>query len=143
VSSVEPPLPCLSFLKLTQIPPPPSILDMLAARALLAQSDTSSVASVIIWSAILLIILILAFAVYSRFKKWMTEVEAPAATGFSFSDLRELHRQGKLSAEEYEAARLRMVASAKRMTGDLPEPLADTRKPPGHAAARPDSDPGP
>jgi hypothetical protein len=115
---------------------------MSAVRALLAQSDTSSVASVIIWSAILLGILILAFAAYSRFKKWMTDVEAPAATGFSFSDLRELHRQGKLSAEEYEAARLRMVASAKRMTGDLPKPLGEGRKSPGPPAAGPDSDTG-
>jgi hypothetical protein len=108
----------------------------------LAQSDTSSIASVIEWSAVLLVILILAFAGYSRFKRWMNQPDAPTAAGFSFSDLRELHRQGKLTNEEFETARIKMVASAKRMTGNLPNPLADNRKPqPG--AAEPGSDPGP
>jgi hypothetical protein len=104
---------------------------------LLAQTDISSLASVIEWSAILLAIIILAFAGYSRFKRWMNEPDAPSAGGFSFSDLRELHRQGKITDQEFETARLKMVASARRMTGNLPNPLADKQKPPPAQTAEP------
>jgi hypothetical protein len=111
---------------------------------ILAQSDSSSsIASVIEWSAALLAILILAFAGYSRFKRWMNEADAPTSIGFTFSDLRELHRQGKITNEEFETARQKMAAAAKRMTGNLPDPLANNRKTPSSPPAEPGSHPGP
>jgi hypothetical protein len=45
--------------------------------------------------------------------------DEPAPLGFSLADLRELHRSGKLSDEEFERARTKMAASLKR---DLPKP---------------------
>src|ERR1700723_3230696 len=110
---------------------------------ILAQTDTSGVASVIEWSAALLVILILAFAGYSRFKRWMNEVDAPASAGFTFSDLRELHRQGKITNEEFESARMKMTAAAKRKTAEMPKPLAETRKSAPGRAAEPGSRPRP
>jgi hypothetical protein len=111
---------------------------------IVAQTDTSStIASVIEWSAALLGILILAFAGYSRFKRWMNEFDTPAPTGFSFSDLRELHRQGKITSQEFETARQKMTAAAKRLTGNLPDPLSNNRKTPSNTPAEPGSHPGP
>ena len=110
--------------------------------AILAQTDTSSLASVIEWSAVLLAILILAFAAYSRFKRWMNDTDTPTTAGFTFSDLRELHRQGKITNEEFETARLKMTAAAKRMTENLPDPLSNPRKTPSQASAKPPSQSG-
>jgi hypothetical protein len=50
------------------------------------------------------------------------ETDEPASLGFSLSDLRELHRSGKLSDEEFERARTKMAASMKR---DLTKPRSD------------------
>jgi hypothetical protein len=60
----------------------------------------------------------------------MGEADEPSPTGFSFSDLREMRRQGQISEEEFEKARAKMFASAKEMTDKLPSALADRRQPP-------------
>jgi hypothetical protein len=108
----------------------------------LAQTDTTPLAPVIEWSVVLLVILILAFAGYSWFKRWMNDTDTSAGPGFTFSDLRELHRQGKITNEEFETARLKMTAAHKRMTENLPDPLSNQRKAPSKAPAKPPSQSG-
>ena len=63
----------------------------------------------------------------------MSEPEDISATGFGFSDLHvELQKlcQGKITPEEYEKAREKMLASAKEMTDKLPSALAGRKQPP-------------
>jgi hypothetical protein len=99
---------------------------------MLAQQDTSSISSVILWSGVLIGIVILAFLAYAQFKRWMKEPEqSSSATGFTLSDLREMHRQGKMTDEEFEMTRAKMMASAKKAAEAMPDPLAGRRKPPG------------
>lgn len=103
-----------------------------------AQSNLSGAASVIIWSGVLLALIIIAFFAYTQFKRWMTDAEpSSSGPGFTLSDLRELHRQGKMTTEEFEMAKAKMVASAKKMAEAMPDPLAGRRKP----ANSPGSDP--
>ncbi len=91
--------------------------------SLLAQDDTSGISSIIVWSGILFGIIIAAFFAYSQLKRWMSDDEQPAAMGFTLADLRDLHRQGKMTDAEYELARGKMVASAKAMTDKMPAVL--------------------
>jgi hypothetical protein len=95
----------------------------------LAQVNPASVSSIFIWSAVLLALVFLAFLAYAQFKRWMKDPEQSTGPGFTLSDLRELHRQGKMTKEEYEMARGKMVASAKKMADSMPDVLAGRRKP--------------
>src|SRR5437868_12272546 len=97
----------------------------LGATNLIAQAGSANSVSVIIWSGVLLGLIILAFLAYAALKRWMKDPEvSSSATGFTLSDLRELHRQGKMTTEEFEMARTKMVASAKKMADAMPDPLA-------------------
>jgi hypothetical protein len=91
----------------------------------------SGAASVIFWSAVLIGLIVVAFLAYAQFKRWMSD-SGPTSSGpgFTLSDLRQLHREGKMTDEEYEQARAKMVASAKKMADSLPDPLANRRQPP-------------
>jgi hypothetical protein len=104
-----------------------------------ADMDFTSVLSVMFWCAVTLVAAIAAFFIYRRFKNWMSEVVDPTPVGFSFSDLREMRRQGQISEEEFEKARSKLFASAKEMTEKLPSALADRRPPP---ASPPPAPPG-
>ena len=72
---------------------------------------------------------------YAQFKRWMSD-SAPTSSspGFTLSDLRQMHREGKMTDEEYQQARDKMVSSAKKMADSLPDPLAGRRKPPESAS---------
>jgi uncharacterized membrane protein len=93
------------------------------------QANASGANAVILWSAILLALLLVLFFLYNQLKRWMREPDEPAGVGFTLSDLRELHRQGKMSDEEFEKTKAKIVASAKRVADQMPEVLAKRRKP--------------
>jgi hypothetical protein len=96
--------------------------------------DDKGLHSIFIWSGVLIALMLLAFGGYSLLKKWMSDTEVPErGGGFGLSDLRRLHEEGKMSTEEYEQTRAKMVAAAKRMTGNLPE-VIPRRSPPPKAA---------
>jgi hypothetical protein len=103
---------------------------MLIASLLAAAPPNKDYQAIFLWSFVLIALLIVAFAGYSYLKKWMNSAEEPIAGGFTLSDMRELHRQGKMSTEEFEAARSKMVAAAKRMTDQMPA-VTPRRTPPG------------
>jgi hypothetical protein len=88
--------------------------------------------SIFFWSFVLIVLLLIAFGGYSYLKKWMNSADEPMPTGFTLSDMRELHRQGKMSTEEFEQARAKMVAAAKRMTEKMPD-ITPRRSPTAHS----------
>jgi len=111
--------------------------------AILAVADPSSLQGVFVWSGVVIAVTLLAFAGASYVRRWMRSADEPAGDGrgFTLSDLRELHRQGKMSDAEYEATRAQLVGAAKRMVDQLPPVLPRTpnrRKPDGG----PDMPPG-
>jgi hypothetical protein len=84
--------------------------------------DSNGTQSVVLWSMVLIGLLLFAFGGYSLFKKWMNQSdETTRGPGFTLSDLRLLRDQGKMTSEEYELARAKMVAAAKKMTEKMPE----------------------
>ena len=95
-------------------------------------ADVTEIRYIYIYSGALIALVLAAFGGYSYFKQWMRQDEVSSGGGFTLSDLRRLHEQGKMSDAEYELARGKMVASARKMTQKLPEvlPGKTTRIPP-------------
>jgi hypothetical protein len=77
---------------------------------LMAAADKSDI---IFWSIILLVALIVMFGVVTYIRKWMNQGES-TATGFTLSDLRQLHKQGKMSTAEYESAKAILIGGMKK-----------------------------
>jgi hypothetical protein len=95
---------------------------------LLAQAG---IASVIGWSLVLITLLLVGYFAVMRLRSWLRNDDVPTGgIGFTLSDLRQLHREGKMTDEEYERARGKMVSAAKEMAAKLPDPLARDRRPP-------------
>jgi hypothetical protein len=76
---------------------------------------------IILWSAVLILILLGLFVFLSFYRKWMTSSE-PTTGGpaFTLSDLRKLHKEGKMTTEEYEKAKAAIIGPLKT---SLPDPL--------------------
>ena len=82
------------------------------------------------WSLVLIALIVVAFLVVIQLRKWMQSDDGDAAPsiGFTLGDLRQLHKEGKMTDEEFERARAKMMAGAKAMAQNLPDPLAGSRK---------------
>ena len=69
--------------------------------------------AILVWSLVLLAAVIIGFVLVLWVKRRLRQVDEAPTLGFSLADLRELHRTGKISDEEYERARGKMAASLK------------------------------
>ena len=81
------------------------------------------------WSLVLIALIVVAFLAVMQLRKWLqSNDEGPPSIGFTLGDLRQLHKEGKMTDEEFERARAKMMAGAKAMAEKLPDPLAGSRK---------------
>jgi len=85
------------------------------------------------WSGILIALLVAAFVGVALLKKRLVKPHEGMSGGFTLSDLRALHRSGKMSDEEFEKAKEAVVAASRRAS----ERQAQQNKPPGSGADRP------
>ncbi len=111
-----------------------------------ADASTNGLSGVFVWSGVLIAAVLVAFAGYSYLRRWMRQADDPdAGRGFTLSDLRDLHRQGKMTDEEFQATRAQLVGAAKRMADGMPPvlPRPSTRRPPGDESPPPDVEPDP
>ena len=97
-----------------------------------AQGGEGSILPVFGWSLVLICLLVGGFFAISRLRQWMREDDTPVSgIGFTLSDLRQIHKQGQMTDEEFERAKAKIIGSAKQMAAKLPDPLArDRNKPP-------------
>jgi len=76
---------------------------------------TNAYSSIIVVCVLLIVAVLAGLAlVYWVKRRVMGDAEEGPSVGLTLEDLRRLHREGKLSAEEYERARSRMVAGMLR-----------------------------
>ena len=77
-----------------------------------AANDTKGI---LLWSLVLLAVVIVGFILVLWVKRRMQvqDTDTGPKIGFSLADLRELHRTGKISDQEFERARGKMAASLK------------------------------
>jgi uncharacterized membrane protein len=66
-----------------------------------------------VWSLILVAVVVVGFVLVAWVKRRVQHQDVAPTLGFSLADLRELHRTGKISDQEFERARGRMAASLK------------------------------
>ena len=102
------------------------------AATLLAQSG---VGGAIGWSLTIIVVLIVAFFALVRLRRWIKDDDdddgaGGGGIGFGLSDIRRLHREGKMTDEEFERLRSMFVAGAKSMAEKMPDPLARSGQPP-------------
>lgn len=75
----------------------------------------------VVWSLILIVVVIVGFVLATWARRRLHHQDTTPSMGFSLADLRELHRTGKISDEEFEKARGRMAASLKRQVDQKPK----------------------
>jgi len=81
-------------------------------HALLADGETGPI---FVGSIIVIILAIVGFLGVKWISKWMKNQDDPTVgTGFTLSDLRQLHKSGKMNAEEFEKAKAILLASAAK-----------------------------
>jgi uncharacterized membrane protein len=73
------------------------------------------------WCLILLALVVAGFVLVAWVKRRTQQQDSGPTIGFSLADLRELHRTGKISDQEFERARGKMAASLKRETTPKPK----------------------
>ena len=78
-------------------------------------ADAEGPVAIILWSFVLIALLLAGFVAVSKVKAWSKREEDPdSAAGFTLGDLRRMHRDGNLSDEEFEKARVQMIAATQR-----------------------------
>ena len=104
-------------------------------------SSSQSLHGVFVWSAVLVAAVLVAFGGYSYLRRWMRQADPSEPRGFTLSELRQMHRDGKLSDEEFEATKAQLVGAAKRAADALPPVLPRAAKRPGTDDPVPDNAP--
>ena len=93
-----------------------------------------------LWSVVLIVALLLLFGAIVVYRKWMNADETTTGEGFTLSDLRKLHKEGKMTTEEFEKAKTILIgslkaAAAKEESGPAQGPRTN---PPGFDVLPPD-----
>src|SRR5690606_31169632 len=69
---------------------------------------------VFLWLLVLMGLLIVAAMGVLWLRRWYRTDETGGPIGFTLGDLRRLHREGQMTDDEFERAKARMIAGAKR-----------------------------
>lgn len=100
---------------------------------ILAQTE-KGIAEPLIWSFILILIIVLLFAAVGFYRRWMKSEDTTGGEGFTLSDLRQLHKAGQMTDEEFEKAKKVLIGSVKsaaeKMGQTPPLPRRDPLNPP-------------
>ena len=76
----------------------------------IAQQGGQNILPVLGWSLVLICLLVGGFFAISKLRQWLRDDDAPVSPiGFTLSDLRQLHKQGQMTDEEFERAKAKIV----------------------------------
>jgi len=93
--------------------------------ALILGDDVGDASFWIVVSCLIVIVaVVIGFAVVAWARKSMLSSDHSSGGGFDLGDLRRLREQGKLTQAEFEKARDKIVAAAKKKAGAVPFPPA-------------------
>src|SRR4051812_34764905 len=82
--------------------------------ALLNLAEGGGVGSAVVWSLVVLVFVIGGFYTVAWVRRWMKEDDIAAiGIGFTLGDLRDLHRRGEMTDEEYEKAKAKIVSGTQ------------------------------
>ena len=66
-----------------------------------------------VWSIVLIAALLLLFGGIVLYRRWMNADDTTSSEGFTLSDLRRLHKEGKMTDGEFESAKAILIGSLK------------------------------
>lgn len=84
-----------------------------APVAVLAQAQRG-MGSAFLWSLVLIGLVVAAAVVVLFLRRWYTSVDSSAGGGFTLGDIRQLHREGRMTDEEFEKAKALILGQARR-----------------------------
>lgn len=69
----------------------------------------------LIWVSVVLVLIVVAgLVLVSQLKRRLQHSDSPISAGFTLSDLRQMHKSGQMSDEEFERAKAKVVEAARR-----------------------------
>jgi hypothetical protein len=86
---------------------------MMPRMPLILAEEEHGTGSALIWSIVLIAILLVLFGAIGLYRKWMKADDDTTHGGFTLSDLRRLHKEGKMSDVEFESAKAILIGSMK------------------------------
>jgi hypothetical protein len=87
---------------------------MMTMVNLLAQSEPIPADRVIVVGLILIGLIVVGAVATMYVRRWLKQDEEAPPMGFTLGDLREMHRKGQITNEEFERARGQMVAATRK-----------------------------
>ena len=72
------------------------------------------VSSIIKLSLLLVVLIVIGWVTVWQVRRRMTSPDESSGAGFTLSDLRQLHKSGQMSDEEFERAKAKVVDAARR-----------------------------
>jgi hypothetical protein len=112
-------------------------MTLLGASFPLAELTSEQSKNAVVGSIILIVVVLVLFGGVFFYRRWMNAEDTTSAEGFTLSDLRRLHKEGKMSTEEFEKAKAVLIGSLRpAATADKPTPGPKT-DPPGFDMGRP------
>jgi len=88
---------------------------------LLAQQTDRGTGGALLWSVVLIATILVLFGAIVLYRRWMNAEETTSNTGFTLSDLRRLHKEGKMTDAEFESAKAILIGSLKAAAAKPPE----------------------
>lgn len=67
----------------------------------------------VMWSVILVVFILALFGALVLYRRWLNRDDTTSGEGFTLSDLRRLHKEGKMTTEEFETAKGILIGSMK------------------------------
>lgn len=87
-------------------------------------ADSSPSGSIVFWGIIIILIIVVGLLIVFFVKKMLLSDDTPAHPAFTLSDLRQMHKSGKMTAEEFERAKAKIIGTttAPRPPANPPPP---------------------
>jgi len=90
-------------------------------REMLAQADHTR--SIVVWSLLLIGLIVAGWLTVWQVRRRLQRDETLGNAGFTLSDLRQLHKSGQMTDEEFDRAKAKVVESARKAAlRDAPAP---------------------
>ncbi len=88
---------------------------------MLAQS-AGGAGVIFFWAMVLIGLLLWAGAGVVYFRRWYGDTDLSSPVGFTLGDLRQLHRDGQMTDEEFESAKMQLLGQTHRTLDEVPDP---------------------
>jgi hypothetical protein len=102
---------------------------MQVASLPLAQSQRG-MGEVLLWLLVLIGLVVVAAMLVLYLRKWYSSPDSTPSAGFTLGDIRQLHRDGQMTDEEFERAKALILGQTRRQLHETPAESKNDPRPP-------------